>query len=56
MACSMFDTGVALVKAGILREQPDISPVQLRGEIFRRMYSDCFPEEEMQRIIAYLTA
>jgi len=53
-ACSMFDTGVTLIKAGILHEQPEISDAQLREAIFRRLYSDCFSEEELQRIIAYL--
>jgi len=54
MACSMFDTGVALVKAGILHEQPEITKTQLRGAIFRRLYGDCFSEEELQRIVVYL--
>jgi hypothetical protein len=54
MACSMFDTAVALIKAGILHEQPEITEPKLREAIFRRLYSDCFTQEEMQRIIAYL--
>lgn len=55
MMCSqMFDTAVTLVKAGILHQHPDISATELRWEVFLRFYADCYTEEELQRIRAYL--
>jgi len=56
MTCSMYDAGIALLKAGILHEQPDITPAQMRGEIFMRLYGDCFSEEEARRIVRHLEA
>ena len=54
MAGRMFDTGIALMKAGILQATPDISKAELRERIFRRLYGDCFSEEELQRIARFL--
>ncbi len=55
MVSSMYDAGIALLTAGIRQQQPDISDTELRGEIFRRMYYDCFSDEEMARIVRFLT-
>jgi len=55
MASGMFDTGIALMKAGILDQQPDLPEDELRIAIFRRLYSDCFNDEEMMRIVQYLS-
>jgi len=55
MACGMFDAGIALMKAGILDKQPDLTESQLRVEIFRRLYGDCFSTKEMERIELFLS-
>ncbi len=54
MGCSMNDTSRYLVKCAILRENPDISPVALRQEIFLKFYGDDFNPVEKQRILDYL--
>jgi len=54
MASGMFDTGIALMKAGILDKQPDLTESELKIAIFRRLYYDCFSEEEMNRIEVFL--
>ncbi|MHB0937953.1 MAG: hypothetical protein ACYDCO_08860 [Armatimonadota bacterium] len=55
MASGMFDTGIALMKAGILGQQPDLPEDELRITIFRRLYGDCFSEEELGRIAQFLS-
>ena len=54
VATGMFQTARELIKAGILYENPDISPADLRGEMFMRLYGDCYTKEEAQRIVQYL--
>ena len=54
MASQMFDTGLALLKAGIKQDTPDISEAELRCEIFRRLYGDCFSAEESRQITGLL--
>jgi hypothetical protein len=50
MAGQMFDTGVSLLQAGIRHRHPDISDDELRWEVFRQLYSDCYTDEELARI------
>ena len=51
MGCSMFSSSRELVKAGILRERPNISANELRVEMFRIYYRDDFCPNELKRII-----
>jgi len=55
MASGMFDTGIALMKAGILDQQPDLTENELKIAIFRRLYADCFSKAEIERIVQFLT-
>ena len=54
MATEMFGAGMALMKAGILQDNPAISEAEMRGMLFRRMYGDCFSAEECERIVEHL--
>ena len=51
MASSMFETGKALMRAGILRKNPALDEAGLRGQIFVRLYGDEFTESEISRIV-----
>ena len=55
MASGMFDTGISLMKAGMLDKQPNLTENELKIAIFRRLYGDCFSEEEIIRIGHFLT-
>lgn len=50
MAGRMFQTGKALVEAGILEEYGELSPAELRRHLFLRLYGQDFPEDERERI------
>jgi hypothetical protein len=54
MGCSMYDTSKYLIICAILRENPKISKIDLRREIFLRFYGDDFNPEERDKIIKYL--
>ncbi len=54
MATQMFDAGITLMKAGILRQHPDITETEMRWKVFQRLYGDCYSEEEQARIRVYL--
>lgn len=56
MGFSMFETAKALVKAGILSRNPDISETDLKVEIFKRFYSGDFDAAIMEKIINKLQA
>ena len=55
MACGMFATAKTLVKAGILQEDRDLDPGELRQQIFLRLYGDDFDETDKAKILAALT-
>ena len=52
MCCSMYDTAKALVIASIRERTPDISPSQLRREVFLRFYGSDFKPETRDKILA----
>jgi hypothetical protein len=52
MASSMFDAGRELMKAGLLHELGPLNEAQLRAQMFMRMYSDCFTQSEIDRIMS----
>jgi hypothetical protein len=54
MGCSMFDTAKRLVIAGIMHENPTISKVELRREIFLRFYGEDFDEVMREKILKHL--
>ncbi len=54
MACSMYDTAKALVRANILQNNPNISSSDLKKEIFLRFYGSDFSELEKEKIIQAL--
>ena len=51
MASSMFESCRALVAAGIESDGKTRTPAELRAEVFRRIYAEDFPAEEMERIV-----
>ena len=50
MVSGMFDTGRRLATAGILRDEPEIDPVDLQRRLFIRFYGDDFSPSELERI------
>jgi hypothetical protein len=50
----MFDTARSLMEAGIRAGQPDLSPRDLRIEIFKRLYWNDFDEATMARLVSTL--
>ncbi len=54
MACGMFDAAKALVAAGIRASHPDISPADLRVQMFDRLYVGDFDAETRATIISAL--
>lgn len=55
MLGDMFHTGRELVLANIRAEKPGLTPKEMRGELFRRMYGNEFTEEEQNKICARLS-
>lgn len=54
MACRMFDTGKALIQAGILDECGELEPGELRRRMFLRLYPQDFAQDEKEQILASL--
>ena len=54
MGCSMFDFSKSLVVNAILRERPNLSPAELRGELFLRFYGNDFAPARREKILAHL--
>ena len=51
MACDMFATAKALVRAGIAKEVGLKGPNQIREHLFLRLYGKDFPETEKAKIL-----
>jgi hypothetical protein len=51
MVSDMFETARALVVASIKAHQPDISEVELRAHVFRRVYASDFTPEDLASIV-----
>jgi hypothetical protein len=56
MASSMFDTGRALLRIGLKRQNESISEAQLREQIFSRLYGEDFSGTEIKRILTSLSS
>ncbi len=54
MGCSMYQTSRYLIERAILEENPSISKLELKKEIFLKFYRDDFSPEELERIIKHL--
>lgn len=54
MGCSMYDTSRYLVIRGILENNPNISEIDLRKELFLKFYHDDFNSIEIQKILKHL--
>lgn len=52
MVNNMFHTGQALVLASIAAQGRELTPQQIRAQLFRRMYAADFTEEELATICA----
>ncbi len=50
MASSMFDTGRALMRIGLKRQNPSLSEGQLRAQVFLRLYREDFDSSDIIRI------
>lgn len=54
MGCSMFSFSRKLVTIALLRANPDLTPAQLRAELFRTYYADDFEPAKLELIIEHL--
>ncbi len=54
MGCSMFSTSKKLIEAGIRHRNPDISDIDLKIEVFLKLYGDDFDDKQKEKIIAHL--
>ena len=53
MACRMFSTAKALVRAGI-PNKGSVTPGEFRGFLFLRLYGEDFNEDDRAKILARL--
>lgn len=54
MGMSMFRTSQELAIRFIKEQNPDITPAQLRQELFLKFYRDDFTEKQREKILKYL--
>ncbi len=54
MGWSMYLTSKYIITQAILRENPDITPTELRKELFLKFYRDDFSPMEREKILRYL--
>ena len=52
MGCSMFDTAKQIVKSSIYGQQPEITPEEMKKEIFLRFYGQDFSQADKDKILA----
>ena len=52
MGCSMFDAAKALMQAGILDQNPHVSPTEIRRALFIQLYGHEFDAESRAKILA----
>jgi hypothetical protein len=52
IGCSMFDTAKALMRAGILEQNPQASPAEIRRALFIQLYEHEFDAESLAKILA----
>jgi len=56
MACRMFSTAKALVRAGILQESGELDAEDLRERVFQRIYGNDFSASDREKILRHLRA
>jgi hypothetical protein len=56
MACRMFATAKALIRAGIRQPDEGLSPAGWRRYLFLRLYGGDFDEAEREKILSHLQA
>jgi hypothetical protein len=56
MGCSMFDTAKALMRAGILDQNPHASPAKIRRALFMQLYGHEFDADSRRKILAAIEA
>lgn len=54
MGCSMFDTAKELANASILSRNPDMTELERRIILIRRLYDDVLSKEQMARVIDHV--
>ena len=54
MACGMFEAAKRLVAADLRRQDPNITPPELRVRMFDRLYFGDFPSARRARIISMM--
>jgi hypothetical protein len=54
MGASMYSTSRQLVLAAILRENPEISPIAIKQELFLKFYGNDFAPAERNAILEHL--
>ena len=54
MACSMYDTATALVRASILAQHPQATPSEVRQTMFLRLYGQDLAPEFKQKVLELL--
>jgi len=56
MASSMFDSGRALLRIGLKRQNESIGEAQMRAQIFLRLYGEDYSGPEKKRILTSLSS
>ena len=54
MGCAMYDFSKRLVSRAILEGRPELTPAELRREIFLRFYGNNFDSAAREKILARL--
>ena len=50
MGCSMYDTAKQIVQSAIYSQRPEITPEEMRKEIFLRFYGLEFSQAEKEKV------
>lgn len=56
MGCSMYDAAKSIVRSAILAQHPDITPEEMKKEIFLRFYGGEFSPTDREKILAAVTS
>lgn len=56
MGCSMYETSKSLVIQAILKEDPSISKLALRKQLFLKFYGDDFDPTQRNKILKHMQA
>lgn len=55
MGCSMFNTTKKLLIRFILEENPEITQVGLKQQLFLKLYGDEFTQDQVDKIFCYFS-